>query len=205
MGAAEIGLLSPTQSPASGGAACQITNGANSTSVGAILVVARPQGSLVLTGPAGQTLTADGYSSQYFGGTGSAEPVDSPDQLPPPFFSAGTWTLDVSGDPRVAAFQHTFQLPPELKWTNRGSLNTVSRTSDTAITWDPAGYSATDVATVTLERRRHDLCGLPRSGNHRQRDDSCVHCCSNSWPPRMAFCVCKFRVIHRTACVSTCR
>jgi uncharacterized protein (TIGR03437 family) len=150
MGAAEIGLLSPTQSPASGGAACQITNGANSTGVGAIFVVARPQGSLVLTGPAGQTLTADGYFSQYFGGKGSAEPVDSPDQLPPPFFSAGTWTLDVSGDPRVAAFQHTFQLPPELNWTNRGSLNTVSRASDTAITWDPAGYSATDVATVNL-------------------------------------------------------
>jgi uncharacterized protein (TIGR03437 family) len=149
MGAAEIGLLSPTQRPASGDAACQITNGANSTVAGAFFS-AVPRGSLVLTGPAGQTLTVTGYSGQYIGGTGSAEPVDSPDQLPPPFFSAGTWTLGVTGDSTVAAFQQAFQLPPELTWTNRGSLNTVSRTSDTAITWDPAGYSATDIATVHL-------------------------------------------------------
>jgi uncharacterized protein (TIGR03437 family) len=149
MGAAEIGLLSPTQVPASGGAACRITNGASSGVVGVIFLV-RPQGSLVLTGPAGETLAASGQSGQYFGSTGSQELVNSPDQLPPPFFSAGTWTLGVTGDSTVAAFQQEFQLPPELKWTNRALLSTVSRTNDTAITWDPVGYSATDIATVHL-------------------------------------------------------
>lgn len=152
IGAAEIAGLSGTQSPASTGPACQVTTGAVSGLTGAFLFGpgAEPRGSLVLTGPAGQRLAVSGYFGQYFGATGSTEPAGSPAQLPPPFFSAGAWALSVSGDDYVADFQQILQLPPELKWTNRDSLTTISRTSDTAITWDPAGYSATDIAGIAL-------------------------------------------------------
>lgn len=151
--AAQIALLAGTQFPAPSGPACQVTTGASYGATGAILVVPGTNGlhgSLVVTGPAGQRLVVSGDFGQYFGVTGSTEPASSPAQLPPPFFSAGAWTLSVSGDEWVADFQQILQLPPELKWTNRDSLNTISRTSDTAITWDPSGYSATDIASITL-------------------------------------------------------
>jgi hypothetical protein len=72
------------------------------------------------------------------------------DQLPPPFFTAGAWTLSLTGDSTVNPFEQVVQLPPTLKWTNRDLLTTISRSIDTAITWDPAGYSPTDAASVAL-------------------------------------------------------
>jgi uncharacterized protein (TIGR03437 family) len=151
LSAPDIALLAQPQSPDPGYPACQIASGARyGISVGFFIGGGGRAGRLLLTGPAGQQLAVIGYDGQYFGGTGPAGSANSPDQLPPPFFSAGTWLLSVTGDTVVNGFQQALQLPPELTWTNRASLTTISRASDTAITWDPAGYSATDIAYITL-------------------------------------------------------
>jgi hypothetical protein len=150
----DIALMSQPESRFSSGLACQLlANGAlYGPTVGVLIQIGglADRGTLSITGPAGQRLDVDGYFGQYFGGTGSLESTNRLDQLPPPFFSAGTWMLSLTGDSTVTPFGQVVQLPPQLKWTNRDSLTTISRTGDTLITWDPTGYSATDSASISL-------------------------------------------------------
>jgi hypothetical protein len=154
IGAADIGLLSPSQSPVSSGRVCRLLSDRAfyGTTAGILTVIggSLARGTLAIAGPAGQRLSVDGYSGEYFGGTASVEPMSRVDQLPPPFFTAGAWTLSLFGDSSVSPFQQAVQLPPTLTWTNRKLLTAISRTVDTAITWDPTGYSPTDVASVAL-------------------------------------------------------
>ncbi len=151
LSAPDIALLAQPQSPEPGYPVCQMASGAlYGYTIDFIIGGGARSGTLLLTGPTGQQLDVIGYDGQYFGGTGSLESATSPDQLPPPFFSAGTWLLSVTGDTVVNGFQQALRLPPQLTWTNRASLATISRANDTAITWDPAGYSSTDIAYIAL-------------------------------------------------------
>lgn len=149
--AGDIAQLAGPQSPGSGYPACQLDSGAIVGQLNGFLL-GPTNGSLVLNGPAGQHLEAVGDNGRYslpFSGASTA-PASSPDQLPPSVFSAGAWTLSLTGDSTIRPFQQTLQLPPPLNWTNRASFTTISRAGDAVITWDPAGYSATDVSNITL-------------------------------------------------------
>jgi len=113
-------------------------------------------GSLTFTGPAGQQLTATARAN---GSNGSGYSVVLPltgevsslDQLPDPFFAGGTWNVSATGDTVILPLQFSFVLPPEIHWTNADSLSTISRDSDVTVTWDPGGYSASDVMGVSLQ------------------------------------------------------
>jgi hypothetical protein len=50
-------------------------------------------------------------------------------------------------------------LPPLINWTNRDNLATIDRGQDQDVTWDPAGYTDTDVATVSLSLTRQATLG----------------------------------------------
>jgi hypothetical protein len=149
--AADIAQLAQRQYPDSGSAACSLENGASIYSIaGFIYGPNDPKGSLALSGPAGQKLEIMGNEGTYIGGVGSTDPVSSPELLPPPFFSAGAWSLSLRGDSTVRDFQQALHLPPPLTWTNRDSFTSISRTEDAVIRWDSAGYSSADILRVSL-------------------------------------------------------
>ena len=50
----------------------------------------------------------------------------------------------------VSAFQQDYQLPPQVRWTNRESLTTFGRDADVLLLWNPQGYSANDMMQVLL-------------------------------------------------------
>ena len=74
--------------------------------------------------------------------------VSNPSQLPPPTFIAGPWELIGNGAP---AFQTPLTFSPEIEATNFGALQTIGRTRDLAVTWNPDGFGANDVVTATLQ------------------------------------------------------
>ncbi len=86
----------------------------------------------------------------YSGGLPVTGPADSPEQLPDPFFAAGTWNISATGESVIAPFQLSFRLPPLILWTNRESLSTISRNSDVTVTWYPSGYLPSDIMSVTV-------------------------------------------------------
>jgi hypothetical protein len=80
-------------------------------------------------------------------GAGSGVPIK---EAPPSFFTPGLWTMTAPADADVGPFQASLVLPPTVHWTNRDSLSIMDRATDIPIIWDPQGYSANDVMTVTL-------------------------------------------------------
>jgi hypothetical protein len=79
----------------------------------------------------------------------------------PPFFIPGPWRIEGPGGTTIGPFKADLVLPPAIHWTNRDNLATIDRGQDQDVTWDPTGYSITDVATVTLSLTRLAALGLP--------------------------------------------
>ncbi len=65
------------------------------------------------------------------------------------FFSAGLWKISGTGSMEMGAFQQEFILPPQLGITNLNPFGVIPSQGYT-LTWDPSGFSASDVATVYL-------------------------------------------------------
>ncbi len=89
----------------------------------------------------------------YVGGNVSAAVAD-PSQLPPPLFTAGPWTFSSAGPP---AFQLPLTFSPEIEATNFDALQTIGRSQDVTVTWNPFGFGRNDVVTATLQ----DVVNLP--------------------------------------------
>jgi hypothetical protein len=67
--------------------------------------------------------------------------------------SAGSYQITGTGGIDIGAFQQTFTLPPPPKLMNEDSFRTLSSSSDVAVTWDPRGYSPSDVMSVSVDKR----------------------------------------------------
>lgn len=106
---------------------------------------------LTLTGPGMSTTLASGV------GLGLYQMATNPFGSPlssPPFFGPGTWRIEGPGGKNIGPFQADLVLPPLINWTNRDDLTSIDRGNDQDITWDPTGYTDTDVATVNLSPTR---------------------------------------------------
>jgi len=76
--------------------------------------------------------------------------VNSPGQLPPPFFSAGQWLASASGNSSVQPCMATLSIPSPIQITNYDQAKTIDHTKDLTITWDPTTYSDADFVNVQL-------------------------------------------------------
>ncbi len=83
----------------------------------------------------------------YTGGNVSAAVAD-PGQFPAPLFTAGLWMFSSAGPP---AFQLPLTFSPEIEATNFGALQTIGRSQDVTVTWNPAGFGQNDAVTATLQ------------------------------------------------------
>jgi hypothetical protein len=70
--------------------------------------------------------------------------VPTPDTLPPSIFLPGTWQLTAT------QFSQPLNLPPVIQLQNFAALQSIDSTHDLTITWNPTGYSNSDVLTLTL-------------------------------------------------------
>ncbi len=107
----------------------------------------------------GHTLTLSGGSQSldlvsgsapvpyYAGGNVSAAVVD-PGQLPAPLFTAGSWLFSSAGPPE---FQQPLTFSPEIEAANFDTLQTIGRSQDVTVTWNPVGFGQNDVVTATLQ------------------------------------------------------
>jgi hypothetical protein len=99
------------------------------------------------------TLTGPGQSANLPRGLGAYQLTENPFGMPlssPPFFGPGPWHIEGPGGRTIGPFQADLTLPPLIHWTNRDALTTIDRGHDQDITWDPTGYTDTDIATVNL-------------------------------------------------------
>ncbi len=76
--------------------------------------------------------------------------VNSPDQLPAPFFSAGQWQASGSGNSNVQPFTATLSIPNPIQITNYDQTQMIDHPRDLTITWDPTTYSDADLVNVQL-------------------------------------------------------
>lgn len=113
--------------------------------------------SLTLTGSGGSlNLTAPFSGSILFSGAVSSPAAADPSQLTPPLFTVGTGTFSGKGgmgSPGIAAaasFSVPLTLPPEIMATNFSALQTIHRSRDLLVMWNPAGFGAQDVLTVRV-------------------------------------------------------
>lgn len=148
----EIFLLSPKLSAGGVASSCAAAN-----AFGEVLsILTGPQNvagsSLTLLGPSNQTadVPASGPAGFYNFSVDSPPPVDTAAELPPPFFLPGPWQVMAPGGDTVSPFNQTYQLPPQIQWTNRESLTTFGRDADLSVTWNPQGYSTADIMSVAL-------------------------------------------------------
>jgi uncharacterized protein (TIGR03437 family) len=70
--------------------------------------------------------------------------VPTPSMLPAGLYRQGTWQL------AAADFSQPLPLPAPIQLKNFAALQSIDRTKDLTITWDPTGYSPTDVLTLSL-------------------------------------------------------
>jgi hypothetical protein len=139
-------LLAGPQLPAAMLYSCQSTPEPSPSSI----PIDTPDAGTALTfnGPRsrGLTLPAPFYVS-------SAPPLEAP------FFTPGTWTLRASGGADVPAFEHSITVAPVPSGTNvkRNDEPPVDR--DFTVTWNPSGYSATDIMKVELGGGSHFVNG----------------------------------------------
>jgi hypothetical protein len=101
--------------------------------------------SLTLAGP-GRTAALSGNGPIY---DMSGDPLGTPPS-DPPFLVPGTWRIEGPGGKTIGPFQADLVLPPTVRWTNRDNLAAIDRGQDQDVTWDPSGYTDTDVAAVSL-------------------------------------------------------
>ena len=76
--------------------------------------------------------------------------VPSVAALPPARFDAGIWHISAPGGDPIRAFDFSYRLPPQIRWTNRDSLASFGRDADIEIVWDPKGYSLNDSVLASL-------------------------------------------------------
>jgi uncharacterized protein (TIGR03437 family) len=101
--------------------------------------------SLTLTGPGrAAALSSNGPIYDMSGDPLGTPPSD------PPFLVPGTWHIEGPGGKTIGPFQADLVLPPTVRWTNRDNLTAIDRGRDQDVTWDPTGYTDTDVAAVGL-------------------------------------------------------
>ncbi|MEP7351827.1 MAG: hypothetical protein ABI824_01210 [Acidobacteriota bacterium] len=67
--------------------------------------------------------------------------------VPGSYLDAGTYTATVPGSSTVAGFSGSISVPSEITWTNRASLSTVTRGSNTRLTW--SGGDSTSTVSIT--------------------------------------------------------
>jgi uncharacterized protein (TIGR03437 family) len=70
--------------------------------------------------------------------------VPTPDALPPSIFQPGTWQLSAPN------FSQPLQLPPTIQLQNFAALQSIDTTRDLTITWNPSGYSKSDLLLLNL-------------------------------------------------------
>jgi hypothetical protein len=101
---------------------------------------------LNLTGPNGTQVLARLPEGEYEKDLGGGYPGEV--QLPP-FLSPGTYTIDNgAGGFEVGPFRATLSFPAPLNWTNRDSLQNISRSEDLKLTWNGADANTEFVVIV---------------------------------------------------------
>ncbi|MCP4250772.1 MAG: hypothetical protein GY778_27355 [bacterium] len=70
--------------------------------------------------------------------------------MPPPFFTTGEWEMVAPGSEQATGFRLAIRLPPPIEVTNFADLQTIDRTSDVTVTWNPIGYWPSDVIDIQL-------------------------------------------------------
>lgn len=108
-----------------------------------------------VSGPGGKALEArnEGVPILYVDFLDAPEPKANPADLPPPFFSEGTWFLSGPGGRDVAPFRTDLALPPPVRPAGREQVRAVDRGSDHVVSWLADGYTERDVMTVILNSR----------------------------------------------------
>jgi uncharacterized protein (TIGR03437 family) len=97
--------------------------------------------SLLLKGPLNEVVDVPAVLESEYSFAPSPPPaVSTAAKLPPPFFAPGVWQIAAPGGDVVSAFQQVYQLPPQVRWSNRRSLTTFGRNADVTILWDPGDY-----------------------------------------------------------------
>ncbi|HWQ56216.1 MAG TPA: hypothetical protein VN442_21190 [Bryobacteraceae bacterium] len=118
---------------------------------------------LVVTGPGKSLEVPRTLRVVYLNVLPAPEAKPSPKDLPGPFFTAGTWRVASAGGATVTPFDASLPVPPPLRWINRDSITSIDRSVDQAITWEPDGYSPTDVMTATLTSGAFQVDGTARA------------------------------------------
>jgi hypothetical protein len=68
----------------------------------------------------------------------------TPDTLPPSIFQPGTWRLTAPN------FSQPLHISPPIELQNLASLQSIDSTKDLTITWNPAGYIASDLLNLNI-------------------------------------------------------
>ena len=97
---------------------------------------------LRLVGPVGERLIPRRTNAS--GGIGYREDIGS--QLLRNYLEPGRYTLSGPGGPDVGVFTSSINVPPELIWTNRAAVETVTRSNGVTVTW--AGGEPTTLVTI---------------------------------------------------------
>ena len=77
-------------------------------------------------------------------------PAASPDQVSPAYFSPGTWRVAGGSNSVIGPYQSQIILPPAIQVTNYANLRSIDVTNDLLVQWNPAGYSSSDVVTLSV-------------------------------------------------------
>jgi uncharacterized protein (TIGR03437 family) len=83
--------------------------------------------------------------------------VPNPDTLPPSLFQSGNWQLTAD------QFSQPLYIPPAIQLQNFAALQSIDSTRDLTITWNAAGYSPSDVLTLTLAAPANEWFSSPSS------------------------------------------
>jgi uncharacterized protein (TIGR03437 family) len=127
---------------------CTLTGGASARSLG--LTAPLNVGDQVnVEGPGGKQLALTG-APFYSASLPATPPVNSPDQLPAPFFSAGQWQASAPGNSTVEPFTAMLSIPNPIQITNVGQVTMIDHNQDLTIAWDPTTYSGADLVYVQL-------------------------------------------------------
>jgi uncharacterized protein (TIGR03437 family) len=98
-------------------------------------------GSLTFSGPEGQSLVAKAVSSA------SVDPVTYSTSVNLQG-APGAWTAALSGSAAASPFEFGFELPPQIRWSNREALSTIAVDQDVRVTWDASGYGSAHLMRI---------------------------------------------------------
>ncbi len=92
--------------------------------------------SITVTGPGARSATLD--RPRY-----NADIADS-------LFTAGSWQFSAPGGADIKSLAQSFTLPPNIASIGVTAPNTVSKSRDLAVTWNPTGFGGSDVVFVSV-------------------------------------------------------